>query len=78
MKEGEEWKTAFYIKYKHFKYIVISFRFINIPATIQYLINNILREYLDRFYTVYLNNILIFLDLEREYVGYIKKIFKAL
>ena len=37
----------------------------------QNLINNILREYLNRFYIVYLNNILIFLNNKKEYEGYV-------
>ena len=69
---------AFHIKYRHFEYIIISFRFTNTLTMIQYLINNILREYLNRFYIIYLDDILIFSDLEKEYIKYIKIIFKIL
>ena len=36
--------------------------------------NNILLDYLDNFCTVYLDNILIYLDNELEYKLYIKKV----
>ena len=40
--------------------------------------NNILREYLNRFCIAYLDNILIFSNNEKEYGGYILLIFKTL
>ena len=54
------------------------FGLINIPATMQSLINNILKEYLDRFYIIYLNNILIFSDNKKEYKEYIIMVLKVL
>ena len=78
MKQDEEWKTAFRTKYGHYKYTIISFRLINTPATIQYLINDIFREYLDRFYITYLDNIFIFSDNEKEHKEHILTIFKTL
>ena len=38
------------------------FRLINILTIMQNLINNILRKYLNKFYIIYLDNILIFLN----------------
>ena len=78
MKQGEEWKTAFRTKYEYYKYTIILFGLTNVSATIQCLINDIFREYLDRFYITYLDNIFIFLDNEKEYKEYILIIFKAL
>ena len=69
---------VFWIKYRYYKYTVILFRLTNTPAIIQSLINNILRKYLDRFCVIYLNNILIFLDNEKEYKEYITIILKTL
>ena len=54
------------------------FRLINIPATMQSLVNNILKKYLNRFYIVYLDNILIFSDNEKEYEEYIITVLKVL
>ena len=71
MKDGEEWKTAFWTKYEYYEYIVMSFGLINVLATMQSLVNDILREYLDRFCVIYLDDILIFLDNKKEYEGHV-------
>lgn len=33
IKQGDEWKTIFYIRYSHFKYLVMPFDLINAPVT---------------------------------------------
>ncbi len=47
-------------------------------ATFQRFINNTLIGYLDDFYSVYIDNILIFLESEEEYKVYIKCILERL
>ena len=54
MKDREEWKTAFWTKYRYYKYTIMLFGLTNAPATMQSLINDTLREYLDRFCVIYL------------------------
>jgi len=54
------------------------FSLINMPATFQSLVNNILQDYLDIFYIAYLDNILIYLETLKEHKEYVKKILKAL
>ena len=67
IKAGEEWKTAFCTRLGHYKYQVMPFRLTNAPATFQSYINNVLREYLDVFVTVYIDDILIYLETEEEH-----------
>ena len=62
----------FRIKERLFKLTVMQFRFTNTPATFQRKINYILGEYLDDFVIVYLDNIIIYLNSEKEYKEYIK------
>jgi hypothetical protein len=69
--EGDEWKTAFRTKFRHFKYLVMPFGLTNAPASFQRFINKVLQEYLHSFMIVYLDDILIFSKKEEEYVEYI-------
>ncbi len=54
------------------------FEFTNVLTIYQKIINNILRQYLNRFVIVYLNNIIIYLKILKEYINYIFKILKSL
>ena len=40
--------------------------------------NDVLFDYLDVFYTIYLDNILIYLENELEYIEYVRKVLKRL
>lgn len=57
IKEGDEWKMAFRTRYRHFEYCVMLFSLANVLATFQAHVNNVLRDFLDVFYIVYLDNI---------------------
>ena len=78
MKEGEEWKTAFQTRYGHYEYTVMPFGLKNAPATFQQLINNTVREYLDKFVITYLNNILIYSDTLEEHRQHMLKVLEKL
>lgn len=69
--QGDEWKTAFRTRYGHFEYQVMPFGLTNAPASFQALINDALRDYLDLFVLVYLDDILIYndtLDIHHDHV----------
>ena len=78
MKKGDEWKIAFYIRQGLYKYLVMLFRLINAPATFQAFINNVLKEYLDNFILVYIDDILIYLNIFKEHVQQVQKVLAKL
>ncbi|KAJ1116405.1 hypothetical protein NDU88_004617 [Pleurodeles waltl] len=78
MREGDEWKTAFKSRYGLFEYTVMPFGLCNAPAAFQFFLNDVLREYLDIFAIVYIDDILIYSDNENQHVQHVKKILAAL
>ena len=62
IREGDEWKTAFHIRYSHFKYQIMLFGLSNTPASFQSYINKILTQKLDIFVILNLNNILVYIE----------------
>jgi len=78
MKVGEEWKTAFRTRYKLYEYMVMSFGLTNASTTCQEMINDALRQYLDRFVIVYLDNIMIYSKTLEEHVSYVSKVLECL
>jgi hypothetical protein len=65
---------VFKIRYRHFEYLVILFRLTNTPIIFIQLINNTLRDCLNIFTIVYFNDILIYLEDEKQHIEYIKKV----
>ena len=78
IKEGDEWKTAFRIRYGYFEYLVMPFGLTNVPATFQIMINHVLKEYLDQFVITYLDDILVYLKTLEEYKIYVYKVLEKL
>ena len=74
MASGEEWKTAFRTRYGLFKSLVMNFGLTNAPASFQAYINNALLEYLDVFYTAYLDDILIYSNSKKEYTRHVRQV----
>jgi Reverse transcriptase (RNA-dependent DNA polymerase) len=76
--EKQEYLIAFNTRYNLFETLVILFGLSNALVIFQVWINKILYLYLDIFYIVYINNILVYLDNLLEYKKYIKKILYVL
>ena len=64
---GDEWKTAFRTRFGLYEWLVTPFGLANAPSSFQRYINYVLREYLDDFVSVYLDDILIFTSGSRQH-----------
>jgi len=79
MKEGEEWKTAVRTRYGLYEFLVMPMGLTNAPATMQRMINNVLRDLLDITVIAYLDDILIFTKGSREqHTKDVQEVFKRL
>lgn len=72
--EGDEWKTAFNTPMGHYEYQVMSFGLVNALANFQAFINDVLREMLNTFVFVYLDDILIFSRSYQEHVQHVRQL----
>ncbi len=78
IRQGDEWKTAFNTPRGHFEYLVMPFGLSNSPAVFQALVNDVLRDMVDQFIYVYLDDILIFSTSLQEHVQHVRRVLQRL
>jgi hypothetical protein len=78
IKEEDIPKTAFRTRYGHFEFLVLPFGLTNAPATFMTLMNDIFRDYLDKFVIVYLDDILIYSKTKEEHLQHVAVILQTL
>jgi hypothetical protein len=71
IRPGDEHKTGFNTRLGHYEFLVTPFGMINSPATLQTLLNDIFREYIDDFIVIYLDDMLIFSDNEADHAKHL-------
>ena len=67
IKEGDEWKAAFWTNQGLFKLLVMYFGLTNSPATFQTIMDDIFKELISEGVVMYLDDILIFTDTLEEH-----------
>ena len=60
IKKKNKWKITFHTRYEYFKYQIISFELINAFVIFQIYINKILKNLINIFCVIYLNDIFIY------------------
>lgn len=76
VREGDEWKTAFTTPTGHYEYLVMPFGLTNAPAVFQALINDVIRDMLNKYVFIYMNNILIFSPMREEHIHHVQSILQ--
>ena len=78
VRESDIHKTAFVSRYGSFEYMVMPFGLCNAPATFQRVMNTMLREGLDKFVLVFLDDILIYSRTLEEHIHHIRAVLERL
>lgn len=78
IRNEDEWKTAFNTHLGHFEYLVMPSGLTNAPAIFQALINDVLRDFINPFVFVYLDDILIFFQTHSEHVRQVRLVLHHL
>ncbi len=76
IKKEDEWKTAFRCRYEQYEYRVMSFELANASITFQSYINFALKKFLNVFVIIYLNDILIYFQNEKEHTNHVRFVLK--
>jgi hypothetical protein len=71
-------KTAFISRYGLYKYMVMSFGLTNAPAYFMYLMNKVFMEYLDKFFEVFIDDILVYSRNEEEHEEHLHLVLRKL
>lgn len=75
---GYEYLTAFNTRFGQFEYLVLPFGLCNGPATFQQFINTTLQDYLDRYVTAYLDDILVYSSNAHDHVTHVRSVLQRL
>ena len=78
VRQGDEWKTAFNTPTGHYEYLVLPFGLSNTPSQFQALINDVLRDFLNKFVFVFLDDILIFSPTPEVHRCHVKQVLQRL
>jgi hypothetical protein len=78
IRESDIPKTAFRTRYGLYEYTVMSFGLINAPTYFMYLMNNVFMEHLDKFFVVFVDDILVFSKIEEEHEKHLRLLLEKL
>ena len=76
IRPGDEWKTSFHTRYRHFEYTVMPFSLTNVPAVFEHMENDIFRDLLDVCLIIYLGDLLVYSKTQEEHDSHVLLVLK--
>lgn len=78
IRREDQKKTAFRSCYGHYKFKVVPFGLTNAPPLFMAMIDDILEDKLDKFYVVYIDNVVVYLGTHEKHAKHLNQVLKKL
>ena len=78
VQEGDVPKSAFRTRYGHYEFLVMPFGLTNAPTAFKDLMNRVFQLYLDRFVTVFIDDILMYSRSSEEHSEHLRIVLQTL
>jgi hypothetical protein len=78
IRESDIPKIAFRTRYGLYEYTMMSFGLMNAPTYFMYLMNKVFMEYLDKFVVVFIDDILVYSEMEEEHEEHLRLVLEKL
>ena len=78
IKDEYIYKTTFRTRYRHYKFVIISFGLTNAPTSFMCLMKSILGKRLDKFVIVFIDDILIYSKDEKDHEEHLRIVLQIL
>ena len=76
IRKEDEWKIVFRTRYSYFEYIIIPFGLANMLVIFQLYINQALVDFIDIYYVIYLDDILIYFINPADHQRHVHEVLK--
>lgn len=71
-------KIAFRTRYGHYEFIMMPFRLINALTAFMDFINRVFKDFLDKFVTIFIDDILVYSKSKEKHKEYLRKVLQLL